>query len=103
MKCLSGIPSDFRAIVHVCVVFLNQIDTDKIERLCNAVSTDEKRFWKFLKGQRSSSQMSSFLVDDKLITDKKQVCEMWADHSNSPICTSLFTPKTGGLQCSNRL
>ena len=71
--------------------FLNQVETDRIKKLCNAASTDEKLFWKILKtdeklfwkilkGQRSSSQMSSFLVDCKLITDKKQIREIWADH-----------------------
>ena len=60
--------------------FLNQVETDRIKKLCNAASTDEKLFWKLLKGQRSSLQMSSFLVDGKLITDKKQIREMWADH-----------------------
>ena len=60
--------------------FLNQVETDKIKKLCNAASTDEKLFWKLLKGQRSSSQMSSFLVDGKFMTDKKQIREMWAGH-----------------------
>ena len=32
------------------------------------------------KSQRSSSQMSSFLVDGQLIKDKKQIGEMWAGH-----------------------
>ena len=60
--------------------FLNQVEADKIKKLCNTASTDEKLFWKLLKGQRSSSQMSSFLVDGKFITDKKQIHEMWAGH-----------------------
>ena len=60
--------------------FLNQAETDKIKRLCNAASTDEKLFWKLVKGQRSSSQMSSFLLDGKFVTDKKQIREMWAGH-----------------------
>ena len=60
--------------------FLNQVETDKIKKICNAASTDEKLFWKLLKGQRSSSQMSSFLVDGKFITDKEQIGEMWAGH-----------------------
>ena len=34
--------------------FLNQVETDKIKKLCNAASTDEKLFWKLLKCQRSS-------------------------------------------------
>ena len=46
--------------------FLNQVETDKIKKLSIAVSTDEKLFWNLLKGQRSSSQMSSFLVDENL-------------------------------------
>ena len=33
-----------------------------------------------LKGQRSTSQMTAFLVEGKLITDKKPIREMWADH-----------------------
>ena len=57
-------------------MFSHKVQTDKIKKLC----TDEKRFWKLLKGQRFSSQMSSFLVDGKLITDKKQIYEMWAGH-----------------------
>ena len=60
--------------------FLNQVETDKIKTLCNAASTDKKLFWKLLNGQRSPSQMSSFLVDGKFITDKKQIREMWAGH-----------------------
>ena len=60
--------------------FLSQVETDKIKKLCNAASTDEKLFWKLLKSQRSSSQMSSFLVDGKFITDKKQIRETWAGH-----------------------
>ena len=57
--------------------FLNQAETYKIKKLCNAASTNEKLFWKLSKGQRSSSQMSSFLVDGKFITDQKQIREMW--------------------------
>ena len=46
--------------------FLNQVEADKIKKLWNAASTDEKLFWKLLKGQRSSSQMSSFLLMENL-------------------------------------
>ena len=70
-------PKDYRSRLRC---FLNQVETDKIKKLCNAVSTDEKLFWKLLKGQHSSSQMSSSLVDGKFITDKKQIREMWACH-----------------------
>ena len=37
-------------------------------------------FWKLLKGQRSTYQMSAFLAENKLITDKYLIREMWADH-----------------------
>ena len=38
--------------------------------LCVAPDSDEKLFWKLLKGQRFLSQMSAFLVDGKMITDE---------------------------------
>ena len=43
--------------------FLNQLEVQKIDRLCTAAETDEKLFWKLLKGQRNSSQMHAFLVE----------------------------------------
>ena len=42
--------------------------------------SNEKLFWKLLKGQRCSSQMSVSLVDGKMITDKEKIHNMWADH-----------------------
>ena len=39
-----------------------------------------KLFRRLLKGQQSTSQMTTFLVDGKLVTDKKQICEIWTDH-----------------------
>ena len=60
--------------------FLNNLENDKITKLCNAAESDEKLFWKLLKGQRSTSQMSAVLVKDKLITDKNLIREMWANH-----------------------
>ena len=33
-----------------------------------------------MKGQQSTSQMSAFLVENKLTTDKNLIREMWADH-----------------------
>ena len=50
--------------------FLKNFENDKVTKLCNAAESDEKLFWKLLKGQRSTCQMSAFLVKDKLITDK---------------------------------
>ena len=60
--------------------FLNNLENDKVTKLCNAAESDEKLFWKLLKGQWSSSQMSAFLVKDKLITDKNLIREMWVNH-----------------------
>ena len=60
--------------------FLNQPEADKIRTLHNAASSNEKLFWKLLKGQRSSSQMDIFLVNDNLLTDQNFIREMWTDH-----------------------
>ena len=35
--------------------FLNQLECDRIKKLCSAVDSDEKLFWKLLKAQKSSS------------------------------------------------
>ena len=43
--------------------FLNQLESDRVTKLCSAADSDEKLFWKLLKGQKSSSQMSAFLVN----------------------------------------
>ena len=40
--------------------FLNEKYHDKIKRLCDASETNEKLFWKLVKSQRSSSQLSAF-------------------------------------------
>ena len=60
--------------------FLNNLENDKIRKLCNAAESDGKLFWKLLKGQRSSSQTSAFLDEDKLITDRNLIREMWVNH-----------------------
>ena len=60
--------------------FLNEKEREKIKRLCDASETNEKLFWKLVKSQRSSSQMSAFLVDGKIITDKTDILNMWPDH-----------------------
>ena len=60
--------------------FLNQLECDRIKKLCSAADSDEKLFWKLLKGQKSSSQMSAFLVNGSLVTDKTAIRNMWADH-----------------------
>ena len=60
--------------------FLNQLEAEKITKVCDAAYTNQNLFWRLLKGQRSTSQMTAFLVDRKIITDKRQILDMWADH-----------------------
>ena len=60
--------------------FLDQTEVDRIRKLCHAAESNEKLFWKLVKSQRSSSQMSAFLVNGDLLTDKKVIRAMWADH-----------------------
>ena len=63
--------------------FLNEKEHDKIKCLCDASETNEKLFWKLVKSRHSSSQMSAFLVDGKMINDKTGILNMWADHSET--------------------
>ena len=86
---LSGLPTDDTHVTYLAKhreycqklhKFLNQSETDRIKDLCNAANSKEDLFWKLIKGQRSSSQMSAFLVGGKLITDKSRIRNMWADH-----------------------
>ena len=60
--------------------FLNQLESDRVTKLCSAADSYEKLFWKLLNGQKSSSQMSAFLVNGSLITDINEIRNMWADH-----------------------
>ena len=55
-------------------------EADRIRKLCHTAESNDKLFWKLVKGQRSSSQMSAFLVNGDLLTDKKAIRAMWADH-----------------------
>ena len=59
-----------------CTFFLDQCEADKIAKLCNAAESNEKLFWKLIKSQRSSSQMSPFLVNGELLTEKKKIRDM---------------------------
>ena len=59
--------------------FLNQLECDRIKKLCSAADSDEKLFWKLLKGQKSS-QMGAFLINGSLVTDKTAIRNIWADH-----------------------
>ena len=53
--------------------FLDQTEADRIRKLCHAAESNEKLFWKLIKSQRSSSQISAFLVNGDLLTDKKAI------------------------------
>ena len=66
--------------------FLSQSEADQIKDLCNAANSNENLFTKLIKGQRSSSQMSAFLFDGKLFTDKNLILNMWVDHFESLKC-----------------
>ena len=68
---------EYRLLMHN---FVNNLENYKVKKLYNAAESDEKLFWKLLKGQRSSSQMSAFLVEDKLITHRNFMREMWVNH-----------------------
>ena len=61
--------------------FLDKLESDKVKKLCNASENNERLFWSFIKGQRSSSEMSAFLVNGKLVTDKNKICEMFVPNS----------------------
>ena len=52
--------------------YLDQTEADRIRKLCHAAELNEKLFWKLVKSQRSSSQMSAFLVNGDLLTDKRR-------------------------------
>ena len=59
---------------------LNKLETDKINKLCVVAESNEKLFWKLLKGQRSTTQMNAFLIDGKWITDKNDIRDMSVNH-----------------------
>ena len=60
--------------------FLNHLEVDRLKKLRVAAEIDEKLIWKLLRGQRSSSQMSTFLVNGAFITEENDIRDMWADH-----------------------
>ena len=60
--------------------FLNKFEVDKIIKLSHAAESNDKLFWKLIKGQRSSSQRIAFLVNDTLLTDRGKIRQMWANH-----------------------
>ena len=48
--------------------------------MCISAELNEKLFWKLIKSQLSSSQMSAFLVNGNPWTDKSAIRDMLADH-----------------------
>ena len=60
--------------------FLNQIEIDKAAKVCNAAQSNEKLFCGSFLSQKSSSKMSAFVIDGKMITDKNDIREMWAEY-----------------------
>ena len=60
--------------------FFNQLEIDRVSKLCLAAETDEKMFWRLLRDQLSFSHMSAFLVNGSLITKENDIRDMWADH-----------------------
>ena len=81
--------------------FLDQTEADKIRKLCHAAESNEKLFWKLVKSQRSSSQMSAFLVNGDLLTDKKAIRAMWVLGTPSEIATfdkGFFTKVTDSVR-----
>ena len=72
--------SEHRNYCSLLRSFLSKLESDKVNKLWNASENNERLFWSLFKGRRSSSQMSAFLVNGKLITDKNKIREMWADH-----------------------
>ena len=103
----SGFPSDDTHVTYPAKrreyrqklrKFVNQSETDRIKDLCDAANSNENLLWKLIKGQRSSSQISAFLVGGKLITDKNSIRNMWADH-----CEFLGKPSSNANFDSNFL
>ena len=65
---------------------LNQLEVDKIIRLSHAVESNEKFFWKLIKGQRSPISDDRFLVNDTLSNGQRQFVKC------GPIILKLWEP-----------
>ena len=75
--------------VLYCVIFLINLRFKRSIDFALLLKTDEKLFWKLLKGQRNSSQMHAFLVEGKLLSDVDKIRDMWANHFE--VLGTLFT------------
>ena len=74
------IGQNVKIVVWLLRKFLNQLEIDRVRKLFLAAETDEKMFWRFLRGQSSSSQISAFLVNGSLITKENDIHDLWACH-----------------------
>ena len=60
--------------------FFNHLEIDRVRKLCLAAEADEQMFWRLLRAQRSSSEMSAFLVNGSPLTKENDIRDMSADH-----------------------
>ena len=60
-----------------CAFFSTNV---KLIKLLSSAESNEKLFWKLIKSQCSSSQVSAFVVNGELLTDKNKIRDMLADH-----------------------
>ena len=53
--------------------FLRDTEMENIRKLHFAADSNEKEFWKLVKDQRSSSQMTAFQIDGAMCNDKDKI------------------------------
>ena len=51
----------------------NKKKYEKIITLCDAAAHNERQFWKLVKGKRHKSQFSTFLINDKFVSDTSEI------------------------------
>ena len=73
--------------------FLNETANTRVQKLSFAADNDEKTFWRLIKGQRCCSQMSAFLVNGELITDKNKsvICGLITILALFPVTQIMIT------------
>ena len=75
---------DYSSLLHM---FLNQLECDRARKLRAVSESDEKLFWKLLKGRKSTTQMRAFLVSVVLLQMKM------TSATYGLIIMKLWTPK----------
>ena len=53
---------------------------EKISTLCDAAVHNERQFWKLVKGKRHKSQLSTFLINERFVSDLSEIMKMWFTH-----------------------